>query len=166
MNDAITRWLQLPLLAKVGTLAGCTLLLILLIGVLLIRPRQQAQQQLKQRQDALQQQAQLRQHQLAQYPMLSTLQQQLQQLQTRLTTPVSAPLTLETLLAERGQQLASWQPDTAPQQLALQLRWSEFQPLFSQLNRLHPTPQAARFLLQADNGRLLAQLWLEITDEE
>lgn len=166
MSDAITRWLQLSLLAKVSSLVGSCLLLLLLVWLLLIRPQQQAQQQLQHKLDALQLEVEQRQHQLARHPALPVLLQQQQHIQNQLATPTADSAALEKLLATRGNQLTRWLPDAEPQQLVLHLSWHEFQPLFSQLNRLTPTPLPARFLLQADNGQLLAQLWLEVTDEE
>lgn len=165
MSDAITRWLQLPLPVKAGTLAGSVLLLILLAWLLLLRPQLQAQQQLQQKLAGLKQRAQQRQLQLNQHPALSMLLQQQQHIEAQLATSTNSG-SLEALLAARGDQLASWQPDGEPKQLSLSLSWREFQPLFSHLQTLQPTPLPARFLLQAEKDRLLAQLWLEVNDEE
>lgn len=165
MSDAMTRWLQLPLLAKAGMLAGSVLLLVLLAWLLLLRPQQQAQQQLQQKLAGLKQKAQQRQLQLNQPPALSTLLQQQQQTEAQLAASTHSG-SLEALLAARGDQLASWQPDGEPKQLSLSLSWREFQPLFSQLQTLQPAPLPARFLLQAEKDRLLALLWLEVKDEE
>lgn len=166
MSDAMRRWLQLPLLAKVGMLAGSVLLLVMLAWLLLLRPQLQRQQQLQLKLTGLKQKAQQRQFQLNQHPALSALLQQQQQTEAQLAAASTHSGSLETLLAARGDQLASWQPDGEPKQLALRLSWREFQPLFSHLQTLQPTPLPARFLLQAEKDRLLAQLWLEVKDEE
>lgn len=166
MSDALMRWLQLPLSVKAGTLIASALLLMLTGWFLLLRPQQQAQQKLQQRLAGLQLKTRQYQFQLHQQPALSALLQQQQQTEAQLALLKAKAGTLETLLADRGGQLASWQPDAEPKQLALRLSWDEFQPLFSQLQMLRPTPLPARFLLQAEQDRLLAQLWLEISDEE
>lgn len=165
MNDAITRWLQLPLALRIGSLAASMLLLLLPGWLLLLRPQQLAQQQLQQDLAALRSAARQYQLQLNQLPEPAALLERRQRAEAQLAAQPEGG-SVETLLAERGEQLASWQPDAEPKQLSLHLNWDEFQPLFAHLQRLQPTPLPARFLLQADKDRLSAQLWLEIGDEE
>ncbi|BAN98902.1 hypothetical protein E05_41360 [Plautia stali symbiont] len=95
-------------------------------------------------------------------PAIEQLQAEIATLQPAAT---AASVSLELLVAARGNQLEAWHPDSQPQQLALRLSWTQFLPLFSGLAATAlAVPQ--RFQLQAEQGMLHSEFWLESDDAE
>ena len=111
MNELIQRWLQLALTWRIASLQ----LLALLLGLawlLLLRPQQQQFSTLQQQLSQLAQQHQQRQQQLDARPAIEQLRAEIATLQPAAT---AASVSLEQLVAARGNQLeaASGQPATA-----------------------------------------------------
>lgn len=169
MNELIQRWLQLSLTWRMLSLLLLALLLLALAWLLLLRPQQQRfsalQQQLSQlaqQHQQRRQQHQQRRQQLDARPAIERLQAEIATLQP---LAAAASVSLEQLVAARGSQLEAWHPDSQPQQLALRLSWPQFLPLFSGLAATAlAVPQ--RFQLQAEQGVLRTELWLESDDAE
>ncbi|MEB5974064.1 HofO family protein [Pantoea dispersa] len=162
MNELIQRWLQLSLTWRMLSLLLLALLLLALAWLLLLRPQQQRSSALQQQLSQLAQQYQQRQQQLDARPTIERLQAEIAALQP---LAAAASVSLEQLVAARGSQLEAWHPDSQPQQLALRLSWPQFLPLFSGLAATAlAVPQ--RFQLQAEQGVLRTELWLESDDAE
>lgn len=164
MNDLLQRWLMLTLPLRMAWLLMLSLLLFVLVWLALLRPQQQMREAQDRQLNQQRQQQQQRQQKLASLPAIDALQIEIAMLQQP-ATDVGVLQTLETIVAARGKQLEAWHPDSQPQQLQLRLIWSQFLPLFSELaSTALPVPQ--RFQLQADQGVLNTQLWLESEDAE
>lgn len=162
MNELIQRWLQLSLSWRMASLLLLALLLLALAWLLLLRPQQQRSSALQQQLSQLAQQYQQRRQQLDARPAIERLQAEIATLQP---LAAAASVSLEQLVAARGSQLEAWHPDSQPQQLALRLSWPQFLPLFSGLAATAlAVPQ--RFQLQAEQGVLRTELWLESDDAE
>ncbi len=164
MNELLQRWLMLTLLWRMAWLCALSLALSMLVWLLLLRPNQQMQAAQYRQLEQMQQQQHQRQQQLAAQPTIASLQSEIAALQPPIVA-ADEKQTLEAIVAARGNQLEAWHPDNQPQQLQLKLEWVQFLPLFSEL--AHTTlavPQ--RFQLQAEQGALHTQLWLEDEDEE
>ncbi|QDY43298.1 HofO family protein [Candidatus Pantoea soli] len=162
MSDALQRWLALPPWWRISTLAGIAMLILLLAWWGLLRPQQQVRQTQQRLLTEKRQQQHSYQKQLASRPSIATLRAEIDRLEQS-ALPARARQSLEQLVAARGHLLESWQPDSQPPQLALQLSWPEFVPLFAALAETAlPVPQ--RFQLESRAGRLSAQLWLEADD--
>jgi len=164
MNELFQRWLMLTLMRRLAWLCLLYLACGVLAWWLLLRPQQLAQAvQLRQLEQLRQQQHQ-RQQQLAAQPAPAALQSEIAVLQQP-EMKAQEPRALESIVAARGNQLEAWHPDNQPQQLQLRLNWTQFLPLFSELaNTELAVPQ--RFQLQAEQGVLNAQLWLEGDDAQ
>lgn len=164
MNDLLQRWLMLTLPLRIVALLLLSLLLFALMWWVVLRPQQQMHEAQQQQLGKMRQQQQQRLQQLALFPAIELLQDEIATLQQP-EPDVAAQQTLETIVAARGSQLEAWHPDSQPQQLQLRLIWPQFLPLFSELatTRL-AVPQ--RFQLQAEQGVLNTQLWLESDDAE
>lgn len=164
MNELFQRWLMLRLLWRMVWLCALSLTLGMLAFLLLLRPQHQAQVAQMQQLEQLSRQQHLRQQQIAALPAIATLESEIAALQPP-QKKAAMKQTLEAIVAARGKQLEAWHPDNQPQQLQLRLDWMQFLPLFNEL--AHTTlavPQ--RFQLQAEQGTLNAQLWLEGDDAE
>lgn len=162
MNELIQRWLQLSLTWRMLSLLLLALVLLALAWLLLLRPQQQRFSALQQQLSQLAQQHQQRRQQLDARPAIERLQAEIATLQP---LAAAASVSLEQLVAARGSQLEAWHPDSQPQQLALRLSWPQFLPLFSGLAATAlAVPQ--RFQLQAEQGVLRTELWLESDDAE
>lgn len=164
MNDLLQRWLMLILPLRIAWLVLLSLMILILAWLLMIRPQQQVHASQQRQLEQMWQQQQQRQQKLATLPAMDVLQTEIALLQQ----PASgdeAGQTLESIVAARGAQLEAWHPDSQPQQLQLRLLWPQFLPLFSELaSTTLPVPQ--RFELQAEQGVLNTQLWLESEDAE
>jgi pilus assembly protein HofO len=164
VNEALQRWMHLALPLRVALLLGLALLVLALAWLVVLLPQQQANAR---QEHQLRQQAQLekqRQQQLASRPSIAGLLSEINALQQPTASP-QPRLLLESLLAERGAQLDAWQPESQPQHIVLKLNWQQFTPLFAELaHTALPVPE--RFQLQAEQGTLMTQLWLENRDEE
>jgi pilus assembly protein HofO len=164
MNELLLRWLMLTLPLRMVWLLMLSLLLFALTWIVLLRPQQQMNDTQERQLEQMQQQQQQRLQQLAALPAMRDLQSEISALQQSLLD-AGFQQTLERIVAARGSQLEAWQPDIQPQQLQLRLIWSQFLPLFSELATTSlPVPQ--RFQLQAEQGVLQTQLWLESEDAE
>ncbi|WP_455846369.1 HofO family protein [Pantoea agglomerans] len=164
MNELLQRWLMLILPLRLLWLMMLSLLLFALMWFLLLRPQQQMREAQERQLEQMRQQQQQRLQQLASRPTIDALQSEISLLQQP-TNGEGNQQTLERIVAARGNQLEAWHPDSQPQQLQLRLIWPQFLPLFSELaiTRL-PVPQ--RFQLQAEQGVLNTQFWLESDDAE
>ncbi|RPE01419.1 hypothetical protein BBB56_09010 [Candidatus Pantoea deserta] len=162
MNSLMERWLYLGLRGQLAVATAGLATLALATGMLLVRPQRLAQQALRADLAALEQQYQQRQAQLNLLPAEALLRAQLSDL-AREAERVSARASLEAVLAARGEQLDTWQPESDPRRLTLQLAWSQFQPLFAELAQA-VSPFPVRFLLEAQQGKLQVSLWLENLD--
>jgi pilus assembly protein HofO len=164
MSDLLQRWLMLTLLPRMAWLMMLSMMLLVLAWLLLLRPQQQILD-IQQRQLAqMQHQQTQRQQKLHSLPAIDALNSEIALLQQPANITEIQP-TLEMIVAARGTQLEAWQPDSQPQQLQLRLQWPQFLPLFSELaSTTLPVPQ--RFQLQAEQGVLNTQLWLESDDAE
>ncbi|WP_343551581.1 hypothetical protein [Pantoea sp.] len=164
MNDLLQRWLMLTLPLRIGWLALLSLVILMLVWLVMIRPQQQVHASQQRQLEQMRQQQQQRQQKLAALPALDALHTEIALLQQP-ASGVEARQTLESIVAARGAQLEAWHPDSQPQQLQLRLAWPQFIPLFSELaSTTLPVPQ--RFQLQAEQGVLNTQLWLENDDAE
>lgn len=164
MSELLQRWLMLTLALRIAWLMMLSLLLFALAWIVLLRPQQQMREAQERQLEQMRQQQQQRLKQLASLPAIDVLQLEISQLQQP-TKDAGNQQTLERIVAARGNQLEAWHPDSQPQQLQLRLIWPQFLPLFSELaNTRLPVPQ--RFQLQADQGVLNTQLWLESDDAE
>lgn len=164
MNDLLQRWLMLTLPLRIGWLGLLSLMIVMLAWLVMIRPQQQVHATQQRQLEQMRQQQQQRQQKLAALPALDALQTEIALLQQP-ASGVEARQTLENIVAARGAQLEAWHPDSQPQQLQLRLLWPQFIPLFSELaSTTLPVPQ--RFQLQAEQGVLNTQLWLENDDAE
>lgn len=164
MNELLQRWLMLTLPLRIVWLLILSLLLFALTWIVLLRPQQQMHEAQARQLEQMRQQQQQRLKQLASLPAIDVLQLEISQLQQPMKDAVSQQ-TLERIVAARGSQLEAWHPDSQPQQLQLRLIWPQFLPLFRELaNTRLPVPQ--RFQLQASQGVLNTQLWLESDDAE
>lgn len=162
MNSALERWLHLPLCARLTVATASLAVITLGVWLLLIRPQQRAQQTLRVDLAALNRTLRQQQAQLDTLPAESVLRSQLDETARQLAAHVHAA-PLDAMLAARGGQLATWQPESEPRTLILRMAWPEFQPLFAELaNSAAPFP--ARFLLEARQGNVQATLWLESDD--
>lgn len=162
MNSALERWLHLSLRSQIAIVTVCLGVVALMLGVLVVRPQRLAQQALRADLVVLEQQYQQRQAQLNALPNEALLRSQLAEL-TRDSDMSSCRSSLEAVLAAHGSQLEIWQPESDPSILTLQLAWPQFQPLFAELAEA-ATPFPVRFLLETQQGRLQASLWLENQD--
>ena len=164
MNELLQRWLMLTLPLRMLWLLMLSLGLFALTWIVLLRPQQQMREAQARQLEQMRQQQQQRLQQLASLPAIDVLQSEISQLQQP-TKDAGTQQTLERIVAARGSQLEAWHPDSQPQQLQLRLAWPQFLPLFSELasTRL-AVPQ--RFQLQAEQGVLNTQLWLESDDAE
>ncbi|MFT4270782.1 MAG: hypothetical protein QM578_07220 [Pantoea sp.] len=162
MNEGLQRLMHLALPWRAALLLALPLLVLALGWLVVLLPQQQMRAG-QERQ--LVQQAQLEQQRLqrlALHPPVAELLVEISELQQPAT--FSPPQLLETLLAARGTQLEAWQPESQPQHIVLKLNWQQFTPLFAELaHTALPVPE--RFQLQADQGTLMTQLWLESRDE-
>ncbi|MFV9688903.1 hypothetical protein ACNY67_18750 [Pantoea sp. KXB45] len=160
MSEWWDRWWQMTALPRYGLLAIVSAGLLLLFGVALLRPRQQAliveQQMLSQLTHTLQQ----RQQQWQQHPASAQLKAQLQALQRARPDSDGA---MDAILAARHHQLEAWQPDTASRTLTLHLQWPAFLSLFAELAE-GDAPFPHHFQLRSQPPFLVAQLWLEPDD--
>lgn len=164
MSDLLQRWLMLTLPLRMAWLMMMSMLLLVLAWLMLLRPQQQILD-IQQRQLAqMNNQQTQRQQKLDSLPAIDALNSEIALLQQPVNIVEVQP-TLEMIVAARGTQLEAWQPDSQPQQLQLRLQWPQFLPLFSELaSTTLPVPQ--RFQLQAEQGVLNTQLWLESDDAE
>jgi pilus assembly protein HofO len=164
MNELLQRWLMLTLPLRMVWLLMLSLLLFALMWIVLLRPQQQMREVQARQLEQMRQQQQQRLKQLASLPAIDALQSEISLLQQP-KKDADAHQTLERIVVARGNQLEAWHPDSQPQQLQLRLIWPQFLPLFSELaNTRLPVPQ--RFQLQAEQGVLNTQLWLESDDAE
>lgn len=163
MNEWWDRWCQMAAIPRYGLLTVLSSGLLLLAGLLWLRPQQQAltaeQQTLAQLNMTLQQ----RQHQWHQNPDIAQLQTQLHRLQIAMPVSGAAGLAVEEILAARRHQLEEWQPDAPSRTLTLHLQWQAFQSFFAELGRAS-APFPLHFQLLAQPDYLVAQLWLEPDD--
>jgi pilus assembly protein HofO len=164
MSDLLQRWLMLTLPLRMAWLMMMSMLLLGLAWLMLLHPQQQ-RLDIQQRQLAqMHNQQTQRQQKLDSLPAIDALHSEIALLQQPANITEIQP-TLEMIVAARGTQLEAWQPDSQPQQLQLRLQWPQFLPLFSELaSTTLPVPQ--RFQLQAEQGVLNTQLWLESDDAE
>lgn len=164
MSELFQGWLRLSLPWRLGGLALLALILLIAGWLMLLRPQYQAREaQLRRLADIAQQQQQRRQ-QLDARPAIAALQDEIARLQQPAIANSTAA-SLESVIATRGSLLEAWHPDSQPQQLALQLSWPQFVPLFTALaTTALPVPQ--RFQLQAEPHGLRTQFWLERDDAE
>lgn len=162
MNSVLERWLHLPLRAQIVIITACFAAAALALWLLLLRPQRLAQQALRADLARLEQSYQLQQAQLKTLPDAALLRAQLAEA-ARQPDPASRAAPLEAVLAARGSQLEAWRPESEPRALTLLLAWEQFQPLFAELARA-AAPFPARFLLEARQGKVQAQLWLERDD--
>lgn len=164
MSDLLQRWLMLTLPLRMAWLMMMSMLLLVLAWLMLLRPQQQILD-IQQRQLAqMHNQQTQRQQKLDSLPAIDALNSEIALLQQPVNIAEVQP-TLEMIVAARGTQLEAWQPDSQPQQLQLRLQWPQFLPLFSELaSTTLSVPQ--RFQLQAEQGVLNTQLWLESDDAE
>ncbi|HBZ15171.1 hypothetical protein ACIP6T_21910 [Pantoea sp. NPDC088449] len=164
MNDLLQRWLTLTLPWRIAGAMLPSLLLFALAWLVLLRPQQLMREAQERKIEQMEQQQQQRQQKLTSLPSIAALEAEIVALQQPVTGS-EAPQTLEKIVAARGKQLEAWQPDSQPQQLQLRLIWPQFLPLFSELASTSlPVPQ--RFQLQAEQGVLNTQFWLESDDAE
>lgn len=164
MNDLLQRWLMLTLPLRIGWLGLLSLMILILVWLVMIRPQQQVHATQQRQLEQMQQLQLQRQQKLATLPALNALQTEIALLQQP-ASGAEARQTLENIVAARGAQLEAWHPDSQPQQLQLRLLWPQFLPLFNELaSTTLPVPQ--RFQLQAEQGVLNTQLWLENDDAE
>lgn len=162
MNEGLQRLMRLALPWRIVLLLALSLMVLALGWLVVLLPQQQThtgQERQLMQQTQLEQQ---RQQQLALHPPVADLLAEISALQQPATS--RPPQLLEALLAARGAQLEAWQPESQPQHIVLKLDWQQFTPLFAELaHTALPVPE--RFQLQADQGTLMTQLWLESSDE-
>lgn len=164
MNEWLQRWRQLAFTWRAAWLLVLSLPILVAGWLVMLLPQQQARAE---RERQLIQQTQLeqqRQQQLALWPTADALIAEISRLQQPLVMGDS-PKLLESILAARGAQLDTWQPESQPQQVVLRLNWQQFTPLFAEL--AHTTlPVPERFQLQSEQGGLMAEFWLEKSDAQ
>jgi len=162
MNSPVEYWLHLSLRRQIVIATAALAAVAVALWLLFIQPQRLAQQTLRAELSVLEH---AYQHQLAQLnalPAETLLRSQLADLVHAPDASARSAL-LEAVLAARGNQLETWQPESEPRTLTLQLAWPQFQPLFAELAKA-ATPFPARFLLEAQQGRLQASFWLESND--
>ncbi|MEN4911688.1 hypothetical protein [Erwinia amylovora] len=163
-NRWLTAWLRLePGWLRVASVAGATLLLMLLLWYSWLRPAQRQQQQLEQQlhQQILDYQQQLQL--LAALPALAVSQRRLACLQQQLLPAAGMRFSLPVLLNTSGAELEHWHPAAEGGELAATLQWTQFAGLLNYLSTLQPAPALPAFSLTREQAQL--RLVMELTDE-
>lgn len=162
MNNLREYWLHLSLRRQIATATVLLTVAALALWLLFIQPQRLAQQALRAELGVLEHAYQQQLAQLRALPAEALLRSQLASL-ARAPDASTRNLLLEAILAARGNQLETWQPESEPRTLTLLLGWPQFQPLFAELAQA-ATPFPVRFLLEAQQGWLQASFWLENND--
>lgn len=162
MSSALERWLHLSLRGQVAIATACLGMASMALWLLLLQPQRLAQQALRSDIARLEQSYQQQQAQLKALPVEGELRSQLADVARQLDE-LSHSASLEAVLAARGSQLSLWQPESEPRALTLLLAWSQFQPLFAELAQ-SAAPFPVRFLLESQQEKIEARLWLESND--
>lgn len=160
MNNTFDSLFNLLCRHQVASLLLLTSALALLLWLALLRPQRVELYALREELQVLEQTRQHLRVQSGSLPDEPELRAQLDELTLRSS---SSGGSLENILVARGAQLEQWQPDAQPRTLTLKMGWQQFQPLFAELTA-DTFAFPAAFLLEAQQGLLRAQLWLEDED--